>query len=73
MFIKEEDILLPMVSDSFTEDDWLKIAAESDEIGYCIVHPESLWKPERATFDTGEAMGIRSGRQHRLRHRLSSR
>jgi len=57
MFIKEEDILLPMVSDSFTEDDWLKIAAESDEIGYCIVHPESLWKPERATFDTGEAMG----------------
>lgn len=57
MFIKEEDILLPMVSDSFTEDDWLKIAAESDEIGYCIVHPESLWKPERSTFDTNEVMG----------------
>jgi len=57
MFIKEEDILLPMVSDSFTEDDWLKIAAESDEIGYCIVHPVSLWKPERATFETEEAMG----------------
>ncbi|WP_320163027.1 DUF438 domain-containing protein [uncultured Trichococcus sp.] len=57
MFIKEEDILLPMVFDSFTEDDWLKIAAESDEIGYCIVHPESLWKPERATFETEEMMG----------------
>ncbi|MDB6353166.1 DUF438 domain-containing protein [Trichococcus sp. K1Tr] len=57
MFIKEEDILLPMVSDSFTEDDWLKIAVESDEIGYCIVHPEALWKPERATFETDEAMG----------------
>ena len=57
MFIKEEDILLPMVSDSFTEDDWLKIAAESDEIGYCIVHPESQWLPERAAFETGEAMG----------------
>lgn len=57
MFIKEEDILLPMVSDSFTEDDWLKIAAESNEIGYCIVHPESQWLPERAAFETGEAMG----------------
>lgn len=57
MFIKEEDILLPMVSDSFTEDDWLKIAAESEEIGYCIVHPESLWKPERAAFETEAMMG----------------
>lgn len=57
MFIKEEDILLPMVSDSFTEDDWLKIAAESEEIGYCIVHPESTWQPERAVFETGEVMG----------------
>ncbi|CZR08558.1 DUF438 domain-containing protein [Trichococcus collinsii] len=57
MFIKEEDILLPMVSDSFTEDDWLKIAAESDEIGYCIVHPEAQWQPERTAFETGEVMG----------------
>ncbi|WP_106448847.1 DUF438 domain-containing protein [Trichococcus alkaliphilus] len=57
MFIKEEDILLPMVSDSFTEDDWMKIAAESDEIGYCIVHPESQWQPKRLALETGEAMG----------------
>ncbi len=57
MFIKEEDILLPMVADSFTEDDWLKIAAESEEIGYCIVHPEAQWLPERAAFGTGETMG----------------
>jgi len=57
MFIKEEDILVPMVADSFTEDDWLKIAAESEEIGYCIVHPEAQWLPERAAFGTGETMG----------------
>ena len=56
MFIKEEDILLPMVSDSLTEDDWLKISAESDEIGYCIVQPESKWQPERAAFETEEGM-----------------
>jgi len=48
MITKEEDILLPMITDIFNEDHWLQIAKESDEIGYCIVKPEAKWVPERS-------------------------
>jgi len=46
MIIKEEEILIPMVSDSFAEADWLEIADASEEIGYCIVRPEAKWAPK---------------------------
>ncbi|SLC90145.1 Uncharacterised protein [Mycobacteroides abscessus subsp. abscessus] len=51
MIVKEEEILIPMITDVFNEDDWIKINDESDEIGYCIVRPESKWVPERTTFE----------------------
>ena len=47
MFVKEENILIPMVTESFNEDDWIAIADEMDEIGYCIVRPLQKWVPER--------------------------
>lgn len=47
MFVKEENILLPMVTEIFTEEDWVIIADEMDEIGYCIVKPFSQWRPKR--------------------------
>ena len=47
MIVKEENILIPMVTDAFTEEDWIQIAAEMDQIGYCIVKPLAKWKPER--------------------------
>lgn len=47
MFVKEENILIPMVTESFNEDDWIAIADEMDEIGYCIVEPLQKWVPER--------------------------
>lgn len=50
MISKEEDILIPMVLDIFTEDEWLQIAEDSHEIGYCIVAPEEKWIPQRANF-----------------------
>lgn len=54
MVVKEEEILLPMVMEVFNEDDWLSIAEESDEIGYCIVRPEAKWVPERTSFEMSE-------------------
>lgn len=48
MIFKEENILLPMALEKLTEDEWLKIAAESDVIGYCLTAPEAEWVPERA-------------------------
>lgn len=47
MFVKEESILIPMVTEAFNEDDWIAIADEMDEIGYCIVEPLEKWKPVR--------------------------
>ncbi|NPC92929.1 DUF438 domain-containing protein [Bacillus sp. WMMC1349] len=52
MIYKEENILLPMAQRTLTEDEWLKIAAESDEIGYCLTAPETVWKPERHQLKT---------------------
>lgn len=54
MIYKEENILLPMALRTLTEDEWLKIAAESDEIGYCLTAPETVWKPERHQLKTTE-------------------
>ncbi|AWB42921.1 PAS domain S-box protein [Paenibacillus sp. CAA11] len=48
MIYKEENILLPMALNKLTEDEWLKIAHESEEIGYCLTAPEVEWKPDRA-------------------------
>ncbi|WP_340006058.1 DUF438 domain-containing protein [Paenibacillus sp. FSL K6-0276] len=62
MIFKEENILLPMALDKLTEDEWVKIARESDEIGFCLTAPEQEWVPERATepegaVEQGEAVG----------------
>ncbi|AZP03971.1 DUF438 domain-containing protein [Jeotgalibaca ciconiae] len=51
MVVKEEEIMLPMIIPFFNEDDWISIAAESEEIGYCMVQPEAKWKPERYEFN----------------------
>ena len=47
MIFKEENILFPMALETLTEDEWLKIAHDSDEIGYTLVKPAGKWKPER--------------------------
>jgi len=47
MIFKEENILFPMALDTLTEDEWLKMAEDSDEIGYTLVKPAGKWRPER--------------------------
>lgn len=53
MIFKEENILLPMALDKLTEDEWVKIARESEEIGFCLTAPEQEWIPERAAEPEG--------------------
>lgn len=58
MIFKEENILLPMALEKLTEDEWVKIARESDQIGFCLTAPEQEWIPERvplAGLDQAEA------------------
>ncbi|HEY4389820.1 MAG TPA: DUF438 domain-containing protein [Paenibacillus sp.] len=51
MVFKEENILLPMALEKLTEDEWLKIARESDQIGFCLTAPEQEWIPQRIPLE----------------------
>jgi len=51
MIFKEENILFPMVLETLNEDEWLKIAKESDDIGYCLYTPSTEWKPVRTNVE----------------------
>ena len=52
MIFKEESILLMILLETFTQDDWLKIAAESPVYGYAIIRPSEKWQPQRERFET---------------------
>lgn len=47
MIFKEENILLPMSLDALKPADWQKIAAESGEIGYCLIDKVAVWAPAK--------------------------
>lgn len=50
MIFKEESILLMILLEAFTQDDWLSIAEESDAYGYAIILPSEKWVPKRVGF-----------------------
>lgn len=45
MVFKEENILFPMVLETLSEDEWLRIQDDSAEIGFCLVEPGNEWRP----------------------------
>ena len=51
MIFKEENILFPMALDTLTEDEWLKVAEESAEIGFCLIQPPAVWKPRKINVE----------------------
>lgn len=58
MIFKEEAILLMILLETFTQDDWLNIAHESDGIGYAIISPTEKWIPERIQFGTQDDVAV---------------
>lgn len=46
MIFKEENILFPMLLEHLTQDEWKTIAAESGELGYCLIDNVPAWRPE---------------------------
>ncbi|NLJ66277.1 MAG: DUF438 domain-containing protein [Clostridiales bacterium] len=55
MIFKEENILFPLLVDTLTEDEWLTVYRDSDEIGYTFIAPRAKWIPERADYDEGSS------------------
>lgn len=49
MIFKEENILFPMVLDSFSQNEWASITEASDEIGFCLIDPQGVWKPSNVS------------------------
>lgn len=45
MIFKEESIMLPMLLENLTQDEWKRIAEESGELGYCFIDHVPEWSP----------------------------
>jgi uncharacterized protein len=66
MISKEEEILLPMCMDKFTDEDWLAIYNQTNEFGYCLYDPQVEWAPEGVvhgdiTYNTGNKLQLTTG------------
>jgi DUF438 domain-containing protein len=45
MVFKEENIMLPMLLENLTQDEWRQIAEEGAEFGYCLIEEPPVWAP----------------------------
>ncbi len=44
MIFKEENILIPMLLDKLSDEEWVVVERESGEIGYCLIDPPPAWQ-----------------------------
>ncbi|MGI6238229.1 MAG: DUF438 domain-containing protein [Christensenellales bacterium] len=51
MIFKEESILLPMLAEHLTADEWARIAGDTAEIGYCLIDAPPAWTGETGVAD----------------------
>ena len=61
MISKEEDILIPMVSEVFFLTDWRQIADESAEVGFCLMDDHPDWTPPQLQDAKVDASLLGSG------------
>ena len=45
MIFKEENIMLPMLLENLTQDEWKRISGEEAEFGHCLIDPPPVWVP----------------------------
>jgi DUF438 domain-containing protein len=63
MFYKEENILLPMCQDTFTEEDWAEIWLASPRYGWCLVEPRDGYRPPESVVREGLKLAFSEGIQ----------
>ena len=51
MIFKEDSILFPMSLDTLTDDEWMAIYEESDEIGFAFINSVEEWKRAEVTLE----------------------
>ena len=47
MIFKEEQIMIPMLTENLTQDEWKIIADESVDLGYFLIKTPPVWQPEK--------------------------
>jgi len=63
MIYKEENILLPMCLDTFTEEDWAEIWLSSPRYGWCLVEPLDAYRPPESVVRKGLKLSFQEGIQ----------
>jgi len=63
MIYKEENILLPMCLDTFTEEDWAEIWLASPRYGWCLVEPLDAYRPPESVVCEGLKLSFQEGIQ----------
>lgn len=48
MIFKEENILIPMLIETLSAEEWSNVARESGEIGYCMIETPPVWQAKTA-------------------------
>lgn len=59
MIFKEEEIMIPMLLETFTMEEWIEIEKASAEIGYTLLHAVKRWIPkmvEKSVSDDSAAV-----------------
>lgn len=54
MIFKEDSILFPMSLDTLTEDEWISIYSESDEIGFAFIDSVEEWNRAKMSLEEKE-------------------
>ncbi len=63
MMYKEDNILLRMCQDTFTEDDWAEIWLASPRYGWCLVEPRQGYRPAESVVKAGMKLAGTEGIQ----------
>lgn len=53
MIFKEEEIMLPMIDEVASEEDWGNVKNEEEQIGYTLIQKPMNWKPKEKTKNDG--------------------
>jgi DUF438 domain-containing protein len=61
MIFKEENIMLPMLLENLTQDEWKRIADEEAEFGYCLIDSPPAWEPARQAVREAAKQAAESG------------
>ncbi len=69
MILKEEEILIPMCMEKFSEENWYQIYIETPVYGYCLYDTREEWIPSQGVKERIEANG-ESGESNRANNQI---